>query len=292
MEYKGYFDAVDGSPSYDSAEHSKVMDMLSVGVQSGYENELEVVTGTGLQVIVDSGGMFSNGRYYIQSEAADGASPKALLLDAATTGYLRKDRVVVEFDTENKTATVKISKGVEATSSPSENALADADNKWEEPLAIVNIDGGSITSIEDDRYIFGARCKQIENPYCQVERGSGNQTSGTYIEFQAAPTDTEDIWSATNPELLTVPEDGDYLLCYDIGFTTSQVGHAQCNILVNEIGEVLTRVYCSGSNALMKGSHILRLKKDDYIRIGSPVILDASNYVRNLEVHVTLKKIN
>lgn len=292
MEYKGYFDAVDGSPSYDSSEHSKVMDMISVGVQTGYENELEVTAGTGLQVIIDSGGMFSKGRYYIQSEAADGASPKTLTPDAATAGYLRKDRVVVEFDTENKSATVKISKGSEAVSDPAANALTTGDNKWEEPLAVINVDGGSIASVEDDRYIFGARGKQIDNLYCKVERGTGNQTSGTYIEFQNAPTDTDSIWSATNPERLTIPEDGDYLLCYDIGFTTTLTGHSLCNVMVNEIGEVLTRVYCNGSNALMKGSHILKLSKDDYIRLSSPVILNSTNYVRNLEVHVTLKKIS
>lgn len=292
MEYKGYFDAVNGSPSYDSGEHSKVMDMLSVGVQSGYENELQVTASTGLQVKIDSGGMFSKGRYYIQSEAADGASPKTLSLDAATTGYFRKDRVVVEFDTDNKTAALKILKGTEATSNPSANALADADNKWEVPLAIVNISGGSITSVEDDRYIFGARCKQVSNPYCQVTRGSGNQTSGTYVEFQSAPADTDSIWTATYPERLTAPEDGDYLLCYDVGFTTTLTGYSQCNVMVNEIGEVLTRVYCSGTNALMKGSHVLRLNKDDYIRLSSPIILDASNYVRNFEVYVTLKKIS
>lgn len=154
MEYKGYFDAVEGTPNYDSSEHSKVMDMLSSGVQPGYENEMEITTGTGLQIIVDSGGMFSRGRYYIQSEAASGGSPKTLSVDAATSGYLRKDRVVVEFDVTNKTAALKISKGEEAISNPSAPSLADTATKWEESLGIVNVSAGSITSVEDDRYML------------------------------------------------------------------------------------------------------------------------------------------
>ena len=157
-EYAGFFDAVDNIPAYTSTEYAQFYDLVSVGIAYGYKNQLEVAQGNGLEAVVDSGGMTSRGRYYIQSEDADGASPKTLAIDAAAAGYMRKDRIVVEFDVNNGTVAAKVSKGTEAVSAPSANSLADTATKWEEPLAIVNVTGGAITSIEDDRNIQGARC--------------------------------------------------------------------------------------------------------------------------------------
>ena len=291
-KYKGYFDATEGSPNYDSAEHSKVMDMLTTGIQPGYMSELEVAQGVGLQVTIDSGGLFSRGRYLINDEAADGVSPEMLDLDAASSGYLRKDRAVVEFDIENKTATLKISKGTEALADPDEPSLVDTETKWEVPLAIINVAGSAIDTIEDDRYIYGARVTEQASIYCKVKRGTSNQTSGANVEFQTAIVDEHGVWNVANPDRLTAPEDGDYLLTYDIGFTTTQTGYAQTSLNVNGMGELMTRAYCNGSNALLKGPHVFRLSAGDYVTIPSPVILDSTNYVRNLEVCVTLKKIN
>ncbi|MBN2879994.1 MAG: hypothetical protein JXN65_10260 [Clostridia bacterium] len=291
-KYKGYFDAVEGSPNYDSGEFSKVMEMQFMGVMPGYKNELEVTAGTGLQAVVDSGGMISKGRYFINDEPKDGASPETLSVDAATSGYLRKDRVVVEFDIVNAAAQIKVSKGTEAAADPQAPEIADGESLWEEPLAIINIEGGSIASIEDDRNIYGARTNSLSNPYCQAERGSSNQTSGTNIEYQAAPKDDSGMWDAANPDRLTAKEDGDYLLTYDICLTTTLVGHTQTSININGSGELLTRAYCDGSNALMKGAHVFSLSEGDYITIASPVILNSTNYVRALETYVTLKKIS
>lgn len=78
----------------------------------------------------------------------------------------------------------------------------------------------------------------------------------------------------------------------DICFTTTLSGHSQTSVNINGLGELLTRVYCDGSNALMKGAHVFNMVADDYITLPSPIILSATNYVRNLEVYVTLKKIS
>ncbi len=290
-KYTGYFDAVEGSPNYDSGEYAKVANMQFDGVAPGYENELEVSQGTGLQVTVDSGGIMSKGRYFINDEPANGTSPETLAVDAAATGYLRKDRVVVEFDVENAAAQLKIVKGTEAASDPALPDLGDTDSLWEAPLAIVNIEGGSITSVEDDRTIYGARTK-TSTPYCMVKRGTSNQTSGNNVEFETAVTDTDGIWNASNPDRLTVPEDGDYLITYDVAFTTTLTGYNQTSVNINGIGQLLTRAYCNGSNALLKGAHVFRMSAGDYATLPSPISLDASNYVRSLEVNASIKKIS
>ena len=251
-KYKGYFDAAEGSPNYDSAEFSMVLNMIFDGVAPGYENELEVTQGTGLQAKIDSGGIFSRGRYFINDERADGAFPETLAVDAASSGYLRKDRVVVEFNIENAAAELKIVKGTEAVSGPALPELADTASLWEEPLAIVNVDGGSIASIEDDRVIYGARTK-TETPYCMVKRGTSNQTSGANVEFEAAVHDTDGMWNAANPDRLTAKEGGDYLLAYDVVFATTLTGYTQTTVNINGLGQLVTRAYCNGSNALLKG---------------------------------------
>ncbi len=290
-KYTGYFDAVEGSPNYDSGEFSRALNMMFDGAAPGYLNELEVSQGTGMQVVIDSGGMMSKGRYFINDEPADGASPETLAVDAATTGYLRKDRVVVEFDVENAAAQMKIVKGEEAAADPALPELSDSDSLWQAPLAIVNISGGSITSVEDDREIYGARTKS-DTPFCMAKRGTSNQVSGTNVEFETAVTDTDGIWDAANPDRLTAPEDGDYIMAYDIAFTTTLTGYAQASVNINGAGQILTRAYCNGSNALLKGSHVFRMAAGDYITLGSPIALNSSNYVRSLEANVTFKKIN
>lgn len=153
----GIFDKVAGSPEYDSGSYSMFQEMMFTDISPDYLNKLIVSIGTGLQVVIDSGGMISKGRFYIQDEDASGGSPKTLPIDAASTGYLRKDLAVVEFDITLRTITAKISKGTEATSSPSAPSLVTGDAKWEKPLVIVNVDGNTIISVEDTRIISGAR---------------------------------------------------------------------------------------------------------------------------------------
>ena len=98
-EYSGLYNATNNAPEYTAADLGRFFNLLASGVAYGYENQLEILQGTGLQIKVDSGGLVSKGWFYIQDEAVDGASPKTLSIDAATAGYLRKDYIVVEIDT-------------------------------------------------------------------------------------------------------------------------------------------------------------------------------------------------
>ncbi len=152
-EYTGFFDSI----AYPSVEEAltRYAALLS-GVTPGFDNELEVTTGTGLQVKVDSGFLWHLGRYYYQDEDASGGTPKTLSIDAATAGYNRKDRIIVEFDILTPAITLKVSKGTETTGTPTAPTL----NADEASLAIVDITASTINSITDDRTIGGARVRE------------------------------------------------------------------------------------------------------------------------------------
>lgn len=156
-EYSGLFDATEGSPNYDSADMGRFYNLLSTDVTPNYENELEVTIGSGLQVVVDSGGMVSKGRFYIQDEATSGGSPLTLSLDPAGTGYLRKDRIVIEFNTEAPIAIAKVIKGTDVTSNPTAPELVNTSTVWQESIAIANVSASTLTSVDDDRTILGVR---------------------------------------------------------------------------------------------------------------------------------------
>jgi microcystin-dependent protein len=156
MEYSGFYDDV----NYASEIHAKMMELIAEGVVPNYLNELKVAIGTGLQVTIDSGGCIHEGRYYIQEEPADGASPKTLPIDAASSGYLRKDRTYIEWNISTSTGALKVEKGTEAAANPTAPSLSESSSIRIFKLGIVNVDGGTITGIEDERVIGGARTTQ------------------------------------------------------------------------------------------------------------------------------------
>lgn len=171
-----FIDATGGTPDYDSAEHAITEEIKADGIAYNYLNMLEVIEGTGLEVVIKDGAMMSQGRTYIQDEPHDGASPKAIAIDAATSGYMRKDIVAVEYDIPNGIATAKVVKGTEAVSSPALPSLPSGSTKWQKSLAVVNVTGGAITLIEDTRVIGNGRVnpaftEDISAPNIEIESG-------------------------------------------------------------------------------------------------------------------------
>jgi hypothetical protein len=160
-EHYGHFDAVEESPQYTAAQDARFFDLLARDIIPDYLNELEPSMDTGLQTIMDSGGMISRGYFYVQDEDADGASPKTFTHDAESAGSNRKDRIVIEFDTTTGVNAAKISKGTGTAGTPSAPDLVDTETVWEEGVAIVTIAGGAVTAVEDTRIISGARAGNI-----------------------------------------------------------------------------------------------------------------------------------
>lgn len=150
-ELYGHYDAVEGSPNYPSARFSQFVDMISRDIMPDYLNELLVAMVTGLQTSVDTGGMISQGRYYINTSGI------TLTHDAEAAGSKRKDNIVVEFNTATGVNVVKIHKGIGTTGTPSAPALVDTSNLWEKLLAVATIEGGVVTAVTDGRLICGAR---------------------------------------------------------------------------------------------------------------------------------------
>jgi len=156
-EHLRFVDATNGSPYYDSASFAQTEEVKADGISYSYLNELEVIQFGGLQIKVEDGALISKGRTYIQDEPSDGESPKILTLEGTQVGYLRKDMVVVEFDLHNSVAVAKIVKGEEVESIPALPSLEDESSFWQVCLAVVDVDGASITNIEDKRVIGNGR---------------------------------------------------------------------------------------------------------------------------------------
>lgn len=288
MDYKGYFDAVDGSPSYDAAETAVVNNSIIDGIVPGIEDEFSVEVGTGLQVVLNGGIMWSKGRYYFNNDAN-----QTLSIDPAATGYARIDRVVVEYDIDNKTTTRKISKGIEVASNPAANALVTGDAKWEEHLAYVYVDGNTITSVDDtDRVIQGARVK--EGYLLKLKRGTNDQESGTDVEFEAVILDPKSIWDISHPERIPAIEDGQYLINYRIYFASTIYNtYALSNayIKVNGLVEENSKIFWLNGVGMWQGSIILDLTKDEYVSFQPGFSMSSDNKVIFSLCHVDMKKL-
>lgn len=156
-EFGGHIDATGGVPAYTAAQDAKFYNLLGEGIIPDIDNELAVIMGVGLQVIIDSGAIISRGYFYIQDEHANGANPLVKPVDAEAAGSNRIDNVVIEFDISAGTFLAKIHKGTGTTGTPVAPALVDTTSKWEVLLAQVYITAGNITNIIDGRVIKGAR---------------------------------------------------------------------------------------------------------------------------------------
>lgn len=268
----GFLDAAVGVPNYDSSEFSYPEDMKFRDISPGYLNELAVAAGTGLQVEIESGGMMSKGRHFISTAL------ETETIDPAASGYFRIDRMVVEFDITNKTIDIKISKGTEVTSSPSAPALVTGATLWEESLGLVNVDAATITSVDDDRTISGARIKAM--PTCKVKRTGSTQTSGSNVEFDAIVEDESGMWGGvSNPDEFTIQEDGLYTIEPLVNYTTNATVPQECTIKKNGSATEYWYAMPVVTKIVQKVSMKLRLAAGDVITIPPPFTLDSNNYV-------------
>lgn len=288
-EFKGFFDAVAGSPDYDSAEEALTRDSMATGVMPDFDNELEVTAGTGLQVNIDSGFLWHLGRYYYQTEPSSGGSPKTLSLDAATAGSNRQDLIIVEFDVTTPAITLKVSKGTETTGTPTPPTLADD----EALLATVDITGSTLNSVIDGRNIQGARVNIPTPTYYYLERGTSDQTSGTQVEFENAIEDDDSIWSISNASQLPVDADGKWTFNFRIYFeSTIYTTYAITNAYIFKNTNIIenSKIVWLGGVGMWQGSITLDLEDGDYLAFQPATAMSASNKVLQTLCHVDVIK--
>ena len=94
MTEKAYFfDSVEDDRIYNASDFARVFEgIVGGGVVPGKDNELEVVFGEGMEVIVQPGASWVQGRYYLNDAS------KALVVTEADPDLSRVDRVVLRVD--------------------------------------------------------------------------------------------------------------------------------------------------------------------------------------------------
>lgn len=163
LDFFGLFDyaAGDGDTyQYTATEFNTIIKAITTdGVMEGAGNKM-AVTANGLQITVDTGICFVQGRI------GEIKTPKTLTLDAASIA--RKDRIVVRADIINRTVSLEVLKGTGAAAP----TLTQTANVYEIPLATVTLTANSSTvALTDER--------AISYTPTQVMAKMNNITSGT-----------------------------------------------------------------------------------------------------------------
>lgn len=251
---------------YPQAEVAQMMASLSDGIVPNYENELATTLDSGLDVETDTGFAWSRG-FFFYRDAAD-----TVTVDAATAGYNRLDRIVVEFDSGTGGGTIKVSKGTETTGTPTAPALVDTATVWEVHLAYVDITGSTINSVDDsDRIIYGAQTRP--KYYVKLSR-SADQTSGTFTSWDNEEKNVGDMFdSATPTRIATIKEDGFYTINYSSYELLTSAGVLSAKLYVNGVqvnsGAVLDASSGTTAPYSFPISITLWLEEGDYIEIDS-----------------------
>lgn len=109
LDFYGMFDYASGDGDeykYSSAEFSNLIHALTGnGVSYNFGNRFQLTSTAGLNITIDTGAVFIKGRY------AYNTSAKTLSASAAPSGSTRKDVLVAELDTTNRTIELKIIEG-------------------------------------------------------------------------------------------------------------------------------------------------------------------------------------
>lgn len=143
-----FFDSVDHDRIYTTADFARVFGAIAGrdGVVYGYGNEFNVTTGTGMNVLVDTGAAFVQGRMLeVYGEA------EVLAVTTADATNPRIDRVIVRLDLSvaERRAYLAVKLGTPAAEPAAPTLQQDA-TIWELSLAQVRVAAGATNITADD----------------------------------------------------------------------------------------------------------------------------------------------
>jgi hypothetical protein len=271
------FEAGDGSELTESRWKLMFTWMRSVGVLSDTVplpsgSDLDVSPSSpGLAVEVETGEAFIQGMFW--SHTGD---PAGLNIEGNSSGDDRIDLVVLRCDFVNDIMEYVVIEGI-ADPSPVAPSPVQNSTIWDLPLAEVYVEDGA--SVIDSMDITDVRVRSVQgdsdSPICVVRR-TGNVTvnngASDTLSWQVADLNTDSMWdSMTNPQRVTIPEDG----VYEIKFQVVWGGGASAD------GTTRTVVYLNnGSTVPLILSVARSLGSNQSTNIGSVVKeCDAGDYI-------------
>lgn len=165
-EKSGFFNSVNGDRKYKADFFAEYFaSFIGNGIFPNPSNALQVIADTNMNVIIKAGKAWINGYYY------NNDTDLTLTLDTADGVLNRIDKIVLQFNTLSRTISVKIKKGVFASTAVAP-ALQRDSNAYELALADIYIPKGSInvtqSNITDIRLDSG-RCGIVHGTVDQVD---------------------------------------------------------------------------------------------------------------------------
>ena len=189
MVKSGFFNSIDNDRTYDADDISNYfLKLISNGVFVTPASNLKVSAAGGMNVTVAPGWAFINCKWL------NNTANVSLELDAADTINTRKDRIMVGLDTEARTISIYVRKGI-AAANPTPPALIRSDTVYELCLATISIAANASTisqaDITDDR-ANTVVCGYVTGLIDQID------TTDLFAQF----TDAFNTWFANLQETL------------------------------------------------------------------------------------------
>lgn len=176
LDIFGMFDYVAGDNDtyeYTSDEFATFVDGLTDNGVSGKGNKF-ATTNTGLNLTVDTGICFINGRW------GRNTASKTIAVDTDSQGYSRIDYLVIEYNKTNRLMGLAIVSGTHAVSNPVAPTLTQTDNLYQLPLYKITVVGGASPSLtlEDVRTILILPSQVLSAIESAVETAVGEAVAG------------------------------------------------------------------------------------------------------------------
>lgn len=162
LDFFGVFDFQEGDDStyeYTSTEFVKIYRAMTAnGVVKSHLNEM-AVTVDGLDVSVNTGAAFLNGRY--------GEITTAKALAVTSTGSVHIDRVILKLDVSARTITVEVKQG--AATPPT---LTQNETVYEMSLAQITVPASGVSAVLADERTFFYQPSQVMDKMNNITSGS------------------------------------------------------------------------------------------------------------------------
>lgn len=135
----GFFNSVNGDRLYDAMDFNSFMDgWVTEGVLSPIGDWFQVTPGGGLTVLVGTG------KAWFLQTYLENTQPRQLSLLAANSTFNRKDIIVLDFDLDSRTNSIRVVTG-DPSASPALPTLVDTPTHKQYPLAYVTVPANATT---------------------------------------------------------------------------------------------------------------------------------------------------
>lgn len=231
MVRSGFFNAVNGAPTYSADDFNNFMDgFLTDGVYEHVDHALEVRAGTGMQVQVLTGRARIKGHFVVVD------ATETLNIRSADVSEGRWDSVILRYNRLDRTVTLVVSTGT-AGAAMGTATYYRTDDVWDLILAYVYVAPNATSVVPVDR-----RAESLCG-YCRIRVSGFNAVIREYKGYKMLEWATSILVPDIIPELAQYAADTDilyvnvngFLLVENVDYTVDHSGENTVITLTNEL---------------------------------------------------------